>query len=39
MNENEKRTIDVFCQSCNVQVAATVVANYVQSSRKFHNEE
>ena len=39
MNENEKRTIDVFCQSCNVQVAATVVANYVQSSRKFHNED
>ena len=39
MNENKKRTIDVYCQSCNLLVAATKVASYEQSFRKFHNSD
>ncbi len=39
MNEAEARTIDVVCQSCNVQIAATVVATYVKSIRKYHDLE
>lgn len=39
MNEKEKRIIDVFCQSCNVQIAADVVATHVQSNRKHWNPD
>lgn len=39
MNEKEKRTIDVLCQSCNLQVAATEVANHVKSNRRHWNPD
>lgn len=39
MNKTDTRTIDVVCQSCNVQVAAVVVANYVQSIRTHRNSD
>lgn len=39
MNETEKRTINVFCQSCNVQIAADVVATHAQSNRKHWNSD
>ena len=33
------RTIDVVCQSCNIQVSATVVATHEKSIRTYRNSD